>query len=236
MRSSTPLLSRRTLIKGASLAAASAVPVAALSSSFGSGLLELFDMQTSALAASNPQPVPPGTLTSAPMTVTSTSAGSIPDLFTGLSYEKSSLYEPLFTGTNSDLIGLFKLIAPGVLRIGGNSVDETIWVQDGPGQVKGHVSPPDVQALAAFIKAAGWKVIYGVNLGGSATGVQTPALAAAEANYASQQLGSALLGIEIGNECDLYGNAGSYYAGNWSLSQFVALWQHSPGHRCGRIP
>ena len=41
--------------------------------------------------------------------------------------------------------------------------------------------------------------------------------------YAFQQFGPSLLGIEIGNECDLYGNSGNYYAGNWSLSQFLSL-------------
>jgi hypothetical protein len=31
-------------------------------------------------------------------------------------------------------------------------------------------------------------------------------------------------GIEIGNEPDLFSNTGGYYAGNWSLSQFLTLW------------
>ena len=42
--------------------------------------------------------------------------------------------------------------------------------------------------------------------------------------YAAQQFGSSLLGIEIGNEPDLYGDSGNYFAGNWSLSQFLTLW------------
>jgi hypothetical protein len=74
------------------------------------------------------------------------------------------------------------------------------------------------------VKAAGWQCLYGINLGGAATGATTPALAAAEVAYVAQQFGSSLLGIEIGNECDLYGNSGNYFAGNWSLSQFEALW------------
>jgi hypothetical protein len=49
-------------------------------------------------------------------------------------------------------------------------------------------------------------------------------LAAAEVAYAAQQFGSSLLGIEIGNEPDLYGDAGNYFAGNWSFAQFLALW------------
>ena len=82
-----------------------------------------------------------------------------------------------------------------------------------------------MDALAAFLKQAGWQCIYGINLGGAATGATTPALAAAEVAYVAQKFGSALLGIEIGNECDGYGAVGSYFAGNWSLAQFESLWE-----------
>src|SRR5277367_880552 len=176
--------------------------------------------------SANPQPVPAGPMTQASVTVSGTTGGAIASGFAGLSYEKSTLYEPLFTGSNSNLIGLFERLGPSVLRIGGNSVDRNIWTANGAGQTSGQIAPSDVNAVAAFVKATGWECLYGVNLGGSATGVQTPALAAAEVAYAAQQFGSSLLGIEIGNECDLYGNTGNYYAGNWSLAQFLTLWGH----------
>jgi hypothetical protein len=147
----------------------------------------------------------------------------IADAFAGLSYEKSSLTETLFTASNAALIGLFKLLGPGILRIGGNSVDVNIWTPNGKGQTAGQIAPSDVAALAGFLKLTGWQCIYAVNLGGAATGATTPALAAAEAAYAAQQLGPALLGIEIGNECDNYG-AGYFADSNWSLAQFEALW------------
>jgi hypothetical protein len=134
------------------------------------------------------------------------------------------LYEPLFTASNSDLIGLFKRIGPSILRIGGNSVDRNVWTPNGAGQTAGQIAPNDVASVAAFVKAAGWQCLYGVNLGGAATAATTPALAAAEVAYAAQQFGSSLLGIEIGNECDLYGDSGNYFAGNWSLAQFETLW------------
>ena len=174
--------------------------------------------------ATNPQPTPSEPLTQASVTVSATSAGAIEPAFAGLSYEKSTLYEPLFTGSNSNLIGLFERLGPSVLRVGGNSVDRNVWTPNGAGQTSGQIAPSDVAALAAFVKATGWKCLYGINLGGSATGATTPALSAAEVAYAVQQFGSSLLGIEIGNECDLYGNSGNYYAGNWSLAQFEALW------------
>jgi len=172
----------------------------------------------------NPQPVPEGPLTQASLIVTAATTGSIGPAFAGLSYEKSKLYEPVFTASNSDLIGIFESLGSSVLRVGGNSVDRNVWTPEGPGQTAGQIAPGDVDSLAAFVKAAGWQCLYGINLGGAAAGATTPALAAAEVAYAAQQLGSSLLGIEIGNEPDLYGDAGNYFAGNWSLSQFLTFW------------
>ena len=159
------------------------------------------------------------------MTVGANSAGSFGSGFVGLAYEKQSLTMPLFTAENTDLIGLFRRLGPSVLRIGGATVDASVWMPSGKGQTVGQIAPADVDALAAFLKAAGWTCIYGVNLGGSATGATTPALAAAEVAYVAQQLGSALVGVEIGNECEAYGEAGGFYAGNWSVEIFEALWQ-----------
>lgn len=183
---------------------------------------------------SNPQPTPSGSITSASLTVTATSAGSIASAFAGLSYEKSTLYESpyLFTGTNANLIALFKLIGPSILRIGGDSVDRNVWTPSGAGQTAGQIAPSDVNALAAFVKATGWQCLYGINLGGagpapytsgSLVAATTPTLAAEEIAYAYQAFGSSLFGFEIGNECDLYG--GSYFTGaTWNLSTFEALW------------
>jgi hypothetical protein len=163
-------------------------------------------------------------VTQASLIVTETTSGSIGPAFAGLSYEKSSLTEPLFTASNTDLIGLFKLLGTSVLRIGGDSVDQNVWTSNGLGQTTGQIAPSDVASLAAFVKATGWKCLYGINLAGSATGATTPALAAAEVAFAAEQFGSSLLGVEIGNEPDLYGDAGNCYASNWSLSQFLTLW------------
>jgi hypothetical protein len=172
----------------------------------------------------NPQPVPDGPISSAGVIVSAATSGSIVPGFAGLSYEKSSLSEPLFSASNSNLIGLFQRLGPSILRIGGSSVDQSVWTPDGPGGTAGQIAPSDVASLAAFVKAAGWQCIYGINLGGAATGATTPALAAAEVAYAAGQFGSSLIGIEIGNECDGYGAAGGYFAGSWSLSAFEALW------------
>ncbi len=178
------------------------------------------------------QPTPSGPIASASLTVSSTTAGSVGPAFASLSYEKSALYEPLFTASNSNLIGLFKRLGPSLLRIGGNSVDRNVWTPTGPGRTTGQIAPSDVDSLAAFLQATGWQCLYGINLGGSGpapytsgsiVAATTPALAAAEAAYVSSKLGSSLLGIEIGNEPDLYGS--SYYTGaTWTVSAFETVW------------
>jgi hypothetical protein len=157
-------------------------------------------------------------MTATTVSISSTQAGNMPQRFVGLSYEKSKLSQPLFSAANTQLVGLFKRLGNGVLRIGGNSVDETNWTPNGAGQTSGQTAPPDVDALAGFISAVGWPVLYGVNLAQS-----TPAVAAAEVAYAAQQLGSNLFGIEIGNEPDLY--AGHYFPSTWNFSDYLTLWQ-----------
>jgi len=169
--------------------------------------------------------MPVGAITAASMAIGAATDGSFGPGFVGLAYEKQALCTPRFTADNSDLAGLFKRLGAGVLRIGGSSVDENVWTANGNGQTSGQIAPSDVNSLAAFLRATGWTCIYGVNLGGSATGATTPALAAAEVAYVSQQLGSALVGIEIGNECENYGDAGSYYSGGWTVEMFESLWK-----------
>jgi hypothetical protein len=171
--------------------------------------------------------VPTGPLTSASLAVSANSAGTIAASFAGLSYEKGSISSPRFTSASTQLIGVHQLLGKSLLRIGGNTVDATVWVPNGKGQTQGQVAPPDIDALAGFLKATGWQCLYGVNLGGSANGTTTPALAAAEVAYVSQQLGSMLYGIEIGNECDLYGSptaTDGFYAPSFPLSAFETLW------------
>ena len=220
-------LTRRQALQGAfAVAASSFLP--------GCGSSSLNRVTTAPPQSGNPQPVPGAPITTASLSVTATAAGSIGPAFAGLSYEKGSIIENpyLFTGANSNLIALFKLLGPSVLRIGGNSVDRNVWTTNGAGQTNGQIAPGDVNALAAFVKATGWQCLYGINLGGagpnpytsgSLTAATTAALAAEEVAYAASQFGSSLLGIEIGNECDLYGS--TYFSGTtWNLSTFETLW------------
>jgi hypothetical protein len=191
-----------------------------LGASLGLPLLEdtasLFGVP--ALSDANPQPVPTAAQTRATASI-SGPVGSIPDYFMGLAYEKGDLVtELLFTGANTCLAGLFNRLGNGVLAIGGNSLDTTVWTPDGIGNTAGQVSPVDIDNLAAFLALTKWKVLYGVNLATS-----TPALAAEEVAYVQAKLGNVVTGFQIGNEPDEYSL--SYFPTGWGLSAFEKLWE-----------
>ena len=59
----------------------------------------------------------------------------------GFSFERSTLPTPAFEAGSADLIALFRLLGPGQLRLGGNSVDRTPWNPSGPGSTPGEVAP-----------------------------------------------------------------------------------------------
>ena len=107
---------------------------------------------------------------------------------------------------SSGLVRLMRLLGPAVLRIGGSSVDASWWTSDGeppPGWATNTITPADLAGLRALLKATGWQVLLGVDLGHF-----EPARAADEARVARQVLGGELLGIEIGNEPDVFGYQG----------------------------
>ncbi|HXA46026.1 MAG TPA: hypothetical protein VNW52_00240 [Burkholderiaceae bacterium] len=160
------------------------------------------------------------------LVVSSAPSGQIIDSsFSGLSYEKSyismvsrnTLTAPptsLFNASNTGLVNLFKRLGPSVLRIGGNSTDKMFWNPTGPpGLQSGQVSPSDIDRLAAFARATGWKIIYGINFV-----YNTPANVAAEAAYATASFGSSLIGFELGNEPDLYANTGNQVLGPLTIT------------------
>jgi hypothetical protein len=166
-----------------------------------------------------PQPVPTAVQTIATATISTTASGVLPDYYLGLSYEKGDFVtESLFTGAETQLAGLFNRLGNGVLRIGGNSTDTTVWNPNGPGNTAGQVSPADVDNLTNFLALTDWKLIYAINMGTS-----TPALAAAEVAYVQSKLGQILLAFEIGNEPDEYYL--SYFPTGWNLPAFETLWQ-----------
>ena len=119
--------------------------------------------------------------------------------FAGFSYEKDRVGARMFNARNADLVRLFRLLGPSLLRIGGNLVDMTTWNPAGAGGKAEEVTPADIRELAIFAKATGWKVVYGINLK-----TNTPENAADEAAEAAKQLGRDLVAFEVGNEPNVY--------------------------------
>jgi hypothetical protein len=155
--------------------------------------------------------------------------------FIGLSYESGLLAgRSYFTPANRSLIGLIRRLgADGVLRIGGNTSERTVfWPGGEPGPADAHViGPADIDRLAATLQQLQWRLIYGLNL---ARG--TPQQAAAEAAYVMQAVGPRLLAFQIGNEPDGFGRWSEVRPPNYDFESFLSEWQ--PFHEAirARLP
>jgi hypothetical protein len=122
----------------------------------------------------------------------------------GLSTEAQELSHGRFSAGHPSLVRLMRLLGPSVLRVGGNSVNTSWWTSSGeppPPWATNTVTPADLHLLRGLLKATGWRVLLGVDLGHF-----EPTRAADEAHVAQQILGPGLLGIEIGNEPDDFGH------------------------------
>jgi hypothetical protein len=120
----------------------------------------------------------------------------------GLSLEASELRSPTLSASHDSLVALMRRLGPGVLRIGGNTLDSSWWTSNDeppPAWATNVVDPSDLVVLRGLLAATNWRVILGVNLGHF-----DPARAASEAFTAAQILGTRLLGIEVGNEPNAY--------------------------------
>lgn len=164
------------------------------------------------------------------LTILSRGTGRIAPGFVGLSYEKAILSTPLFSASNLPLVRLFRLLGPGLLRIGGNSVNETLWNPAGRGLARGETAPADIERLAGFLRATGWRVIYGLN--GTTS---SPERSAGEAAFAARALGTKLYDFEIGNEPDVYPHNGLEPHG-FSFADFLRLWRSYRSVILARVP
>ena len=147
----------------------------------------------------------PNANTPVTVAVSPTNGSQVDSGFSGFSYEKDRIGAGLFDVNNTNLVRLFRLLGPNVIRIGGNEVDRINWNANGAGGSATGIAPSDVAKLAGFIKATGWKVIYGIDLK-----LNTAANAASEAKFAASALGSSLQAFEIGNEPDFYDTQAQY--------------------------
>jgi hypothetical protein len=122
----------------------------------------------------------------------------------GLSVDANELGTGHLNADHPGLVRLMRLLGPSVLRIGGSSVDLSWWTSTGeprPSWATNTATPGDLSALRGLLRATGWRVLLGVDLGHF-----EPARAGDEARVAQQVLGAGLLGVEIGNEPNDYAN------------------------------
>jgi hypothetical protein len=145
----------------------------------------------------------------------------IPSDFMGLGYEISSVSEPgLFT--DPTYVRLVRALSPsGLIRIGGNTSDYASWAPDGPAVSSPKSTVVDlrgVRDLGAFLRATGWRLIWGFNLGRGSV-----AAAVEEAIAVSDAAGHHLLAFEIGNEPDLF--PGVHRPQNYSYSDYSTEYQ-----------
>jgi hypothetical protein len=122
----------------------------------------------------------------------------------GLSVETSRFAEQHVDARDASLVALMRRLGPGVLRIGGDSVDYSWWTSDNeapPSWATSVMTPSHLAGLDRLLVATNWTAIIGVNFGHF-----DPSRAASEARAARRALGYRLLGIEIGNEPDAYGS------------------------------
>jgi hypothetical protein len=180
------------------------------------------------------------------------SAPRMPLTYIGLSYELSQLSDPaFFSASNSDLVAYFRLLSPqGVLRLGGNT-SEFCWFRANastpaprlhvpPGDLAANwmphqlfaITPEAIDALAGFLKATGWRLIYGLNFGNS-----TPERAAEEAAYVAKSVGNSLEFFQIGNEPDLYTKASNgTRSPGWNFDDYVKEWAACADAVTARVP
>lgn len=148
-------------------------------------------------------------------------ANAIPQNFEGLSFENWILSRnpEYLDANNAVMVQLIKNLGPGVIRMGGNSSDETDWTGDGF-NANSHfdvLTPTGVDRLAAFARKTNWQVIFGLNLGHNNINASID-----EAKYLYQQLGASLYTLQIGNEPD-YFDLG-YRPAGYSVDDFQSEW------------
>ncbi len=171
---------------------------------------------------------------------------TLPQDFTGLSYESAQLANPtFFSAANTQLIAMFRELSPsGVLRLGGGSSEYTTFSEQAPtGPPPFETFGPDtsktvkkgtvttslaLRNLRAFLDAAHWTCLYGLNLGQGTQGNAT-----VEAEAVHRILGPRLLALQIGNEPDSFGHL---RPAGWGPDDYIREWTAFHGAIVARVP
>jgi hypothetical protein len=130
--------------------------------------------------------------------------GAMAEGMIGLSIEADQLDTMDVNAHSKSLVLLMRRLGPGVLRVGGSSLDYSWWTSDGeraPGWATSVATPNQLRDLRRLLSLTGWRAILGVDLGHF-----DPERAASEARVAQEILGPRLLGVEVGNEPNDYGS------------------------------
>jgi hypothetical protein len=155
--------------------------------------------------------------------------------FVGLSYESAILAGgDYFTPDNASVLGLIRRLGPnGVLRIGGNTSERTVWRAEAAPAAPGSfvITPASIDRLAATLRILGWKLVYGLNL---ARG--TPEEAAAEAAYVARAVGDDLMAFQIGNEPDGFGRWTAVRPQSYDVAAYLAEWRAFHAAVRARVP
>lgn len=137
---------------------------------------------------------------------------AITDDFIGFGYETSAVArEGYFSPKNTRLVQLYRTLSShGLVRIGGNVSDHTRFVPDGFPEVRSEkettvINQAVLDEFGGFLRATGWKAMWGLNLGSS-----SKEDAMREAVAVHRALGDRLHSFEIGNEVDLLPRFKSY--------------------------
>lgn len=105
---------------------------------------------------------------------------------------------------NTGFFQFMRNLGPGILRLGGNSQDNTCWDPKRaphPEWCQAALTPSDMQLFAEAARSTGWRLILGLNLKQNSP---TWALGEITEGIAPDIKPEQLLGLEIGNEPDLF--------------------------------
>jgi glycosyl hydrolase family 79 len=163
------------------------------------------------------QPPKPGPPAAVSFTVQTAADGPrVPSDFLGLGLEIPVMADPHLS--DPVLLRLFSNLGAGSLRFGGSSVETTVWSPDdaATGQGDFHLTPAQVDRVFALARQIGWRVTVAIGLARFDS-----AAAGAEAAYLASSGGDALLGVEIGNEPNLYPSQG-LRSQTWDVDSLAA--------------
>ncbi len=161
--------------------------------------------------------------------------GLIPADFVGLGYEISSVaIDGLLAASNRHYVNLVRTLGTsGVIRIGGNTSDYASFAPQGRegSTPKGTVlNQSSLRRFGAFLHETGWKLIWGLNLGG-----RSGQNAVEEAVAVSAICGDKLLAFEIGNEPDLFFHEG-HRQNAYLYDAYLAEYRNFKAAIRGRLP